>query len=40
LTWNQLSGLLAGIGGLIALWWLGRHQRIVSEEADRALISA
>ncbi|MGH8870709.1 MAG: prolipoprotein diacylglyceryl transferase [Acidimicrobiia bacterium] len=38
LTWNQLSGLLAGIGGLIALWWLGRSQRIVSPEADEALI--
>jgi phosphatidylglycerol:prolipoprotein diacylglycerol transferase len=40
LTWNQLVGLLAGIGGLITIWWLGKNQRIVSEEADRALIGA
>ena len=40
LTWNQLVGLLAGIGGLAAIWWLGKNQRIVSEEADRALIGA
>jgi phosphatidylglycerol:prolipoprotein diacylglycerol transferase len=40
LTWNQLVGFLAGVSGLAAIWWLGRTQRIVSEEADRALIGA
>jgi phosphatidylglycerol:prolipoprotein diacylglycerol transferase len=40
LTWNQLSGLLAGIGGLIALWWLGKNQPVVSEEMDRRLVVA
>jgi phosphatidylglycerol:prolipoprotein diacylglycerol transferase len=40
LTWNQLVGFLAGVAGLAAIWWLGRTQRIVSEEADRALIGA
>jgi prolipoprotein diacylglyceryltransferase len=39
LTWNQLSGLLAGVAGLIALWWLGRNRPIVSPEADRRLVS-
>lgn len=39
LTWNQLSGLLAGLAGLVALWWLGRSQPIATPEADRALIS-
>jgi prolipoprotein diacylglyceryltransferase len=40
LTWNQLVGFLAGLAGLAAIWWMGRTQRIVSEEADRALIGA
>jgi phosphatidylglycerol:prolipoprotein diacylglycerol transferase len=40
LTWNQLSGLLAGIAGLIALWWLGKNQPVVSEEMDRRLVAA
>ncbi len=40
LTWNQLSGLLAGLGGLAALWWLGREQPEVTPEADRRLVSA
>ena len=39
LTWNQLSGLLAGLAGLVALWWLGRSQPIVTPEADKAFIS-
>jgi len=39
LTWNQLSGLLAGLGGLTAIWWLGRNQPIVSPEADRRLVA-
>jgi len=39
LTWNQLSGLLAGLAGLVALWWLGRSQPIATPEADKALIS-
>lgn len=40
LTWNQLSGLLAGLGGLVALWWFGREQPEVTPEADRRLVSA
>jgi len=39
LTWNQLSGLLAGLAGLVALWWLGRSQPIATPEADKAFIS-
>jgi phosphatidylglycerol:prolipoprotein diacylglycerol transferase len=37
LTWNQLSGLLAGLAGLTALWWLGREQPEVTPDADRRL---
>jgi phosphatidylglycerol:prolipoprotein diacylglycerol transferase len=40
LTWNQLVGLLVGIAALIAIWWLGRNQPIVSPEADRRLVTA
>jgi phosphatidylglycerol:prolipoprotein diacylglycerol transferase len=40
LTWNQLVGLLVGIGGLTAMWWLGKNQPIVSPEADRRLVTA
>jgi prolipoprotein diacylglyceryltransferase len=40
LTWNQLVGLLAGLAGLATIWWLGKNQRIVTPEADRALIGA
>ncbi len=40
LTWNQLSGLFAGLGGLAALWWLGREQPEVTPEADRRLVMA
>ena len=31
ITWNQLSGLGAGIGGMALLWWLGNRNR--SEQA-------
>lgn len=37
LTWNQVSGLAAGIGGLILFWWAGRSQSRVTREEDRAL---
>jgi len=39
-TWNQLSGFAAGLGGVIAIWWLDRTQEFVTEEADRKLIGA
>ncbi len=38
LTWNQLSGLLAGLAGLAAIWWLGREQPEVTPGADERLI--
>lgn len=25
-TWNQVSGLAAGVGGLVLMWWIGRRQ--------------
>jgi phosphatidylglycerol:prolipoprotein diacylglycerol transferase len=40
LTWNQVSGFLAGVGGLLILWWLGRSQPMVTPEADRRLVAA
>lgn len=40
ITWNQLSGFVAGLAGLVILWWLGRNQPIVSAEADRRLVAA
>jgi hypothetical protein len=39
LTWNQVSGFLAGMGGLLILWWLGRSQPVVTPEADRRLVA-
>jgi phosphatidylglycerol:prolipoprotein diacylglycerol transferase len=39
-TWNQVSGLAAGIGGLVMIWWLGRKQPEASPKADQQLISA
>lgn len=35
-TWNQLSGLAAGIGGLVLVWLMGRRQPVVSDEEDIA----
>ena len=32
--------IVAGIAGLITIWWLGKNQKIVSEEADQALMGA
>jgi phosphatidylglycerol---prolipoprotein diacylglyceryl transferase len=40
LTWNQLSGLAAGLGGLILLWWMGRAQPSISREGDHRLGAA
>lgn len=36
LTWNQVSGLAAGIGGLVLFWYMGRRQPEVSAEQDAA----
>ena len=36
ITWNQLSGLVAGIGGLALVWWLGRRRDGVLADADPA----
>ena len=36
LTWNQVSGLAAGIGGLILFWYMGRRQPPVDETEDAA----
>ena len=33
-TWNQISGLAAGIGGLVLFWYMGRNQPEVSPEQD------
>ncbi len=33
-TWNQLSGLAAGVVGLILVWYIGRRQPEVSPEED------
>lgn len=34
-TWNQISGLAAGIGGLLLLWYMRRRQPLVSLEEDQ-----
>ncbi len=36
LTWNQVSGLAAGIGGLILFWYMGRRQPPVGDDEDAA----
>ena len=36
LTWNQVSGLAAGIGGLLLFWYMSRVQPEVSPEEDVA----
>ena len=36
-TWNQVSGILAALGGAVLFWWFGRTHPEVSEEADRDL---
>lgn len=36
-TWNQLSGLAAGVAGLMLVWWMGRNQEIVTREKDLVL---
>lgn len=36
LTWNQVSGLAAGIGGLALFWYMSRRQPEVSPEEDVA----
>jgi phosphatidylglycerol:prolipoprotein diacylglycerol transferase len=40
LTWNQVSGFLAGMAGLLILWWLGRNQPVVTPEVDQRLMNA
>jgi phosphatidylglycerol---prolipoprotein diacylglyceryl transferase len=36
-TWNQVSGLTAGVVGLLMVWWMGRTQDLVTHEHDREL---
>lgn len=36
LTWNQVSGLAAGVGGLVLFWYMGRRQPKVDESEDAA----
>ncbi len=36
-TWNQVSGLGAGVGGLILFWWMGRAQPAITPEDDEGL---
>ncbi len=36
-TWNQVSGLVAGVGGLILIWVMGRTQPRVSPKEDQKL---
>ena len=36
-TWNQISGLAAGIGGLILFWWMGRTRPAITPEEDESL---
>ena len=36
-TWNQVSGLAAGVGGLILVWWMGRTQPAITRERDKSL---
>ncbi len=38
ITWNQLTGLVAGIGGLALVWWLGRRREDTVVPADSAPI--
>lgn len=33
-TWNQLSGLGAGLAGLVLVWVMGRREPVVSESED------
>jgi phosphatidylglycerol:prolipoprotein diacylglycerol transferase len=39
-TWNQVSGLAAGVAGIAAFVWLGSVQPVVSEEEDARLAGA
>jgi hypothetical protein len=39
-TWNQVSGLAAGVAGIAAFLWLGSVQPVVSEEEDARLAGA
>ncbi len=36
-TWNQLSGLVAGLAGLVLVSWMGRTQEKVTREGDLVL---
>ena len=36
-TWNQISGLAAGVGGLLLFWWMGRTQPVMTPERDQSL---
>lgn len=39
-TWNQASGLAAGVAALVLVWWLGQRSDPVTEAADRELQGA
>lgn len=34
-TWNQISGLAAGIGGSVLFWWMSRSQPVVTAGEDQ-----
>jgi phosphatidylglycerol:prolipoprotein diacylglycerol transferase len=34
-TWNQISGLAAGVAGLIFVWYTGRRYPVVTSEEDK-----
>lgn len=34
-TWNQVSGVAAGVAALILTWWMGRSQDLVTPQNDR-----
>lgn len=36
-TWNQVSGLAAGVGGLVLFWYMGRTQPVVTPDEDAEL---
>ena len=34
-TWNQISGLAAGVAGLVFVWYIGRRYPVVTPEEDK-----
>lgn len=35
-TWNQVSGLVAGVGGAVMLWWIGGRRQVEPRVTDSA----